>query len=134
MNRYLVVKNLLWVLLFIGFCAVLYGLFIVLDGNQKGAWLSFFWFCIFMAIVGPVTVWMIDSTETLPAYLGLLAVAETDLCPEGVIRFKDGEKRSATTSSPPIYKGEEVTVTKVRDKGKTLIVGRANPPIERPNT
>lgn len=124
-------KSLIWILLFVGFCSVVYGVFILIDRSHSPSWVTFFALCIFVVVVGPLVSWMIDSTGSISAYLGALAVAHTDLSPEGIIRFEDGETRTAISHGPSIFKGEEVTVTEVRDKGEVLVVGRANPPAEK---
>lgn len=130
------INNWLWNIIFLGISLFFYFVIAYLNDIEGFSIRLFLVIFATLYVTGPLFTWIVDSTGTgsLPAYLGKLAVAETDISPEGIVRFKDGEKCQAISSNSPIYKGEEVTVTEVRDKGKTLIVGRANPPIERPNT
>lgn len=122
------INNWLWILIFFGVCLFFYFVVAYFNDIEGFSFKLFLATCALIYITGPLVTWMIDSTESLPAYLGELAVAETDISPEGTIRFKDGEKRLAISHGPSIFKGEEVTVTEVREKGKILVVGRANPP------
>ena len=120
-----------WLLIFLGLCLVVYLVAAHFSGVEGFSLKLFLITFGLLFITGPLVIWMVDSTDLLPANLGELAVAETDLAPEGTIRFKDGEVRKAISCGPTIFEGEEVTVTEVKENGKVLVVGRANPPGER---
>lgn len=121
-------SNWFWFLVFLGLCLIVYLVAAHLSGVEGFSLKLFLISFGLLFTTGPLAIWIVDSTDLLPANLGELAVAETDLSPEGTIRFKDGEVRKAISFGPTIFKGEEVTVTEVKENGKILVVGRANPP------
>ncbi|HWQ27440.1 MAG TPA: nodulation protein NfeD [Dehalococcoidia bacterium] len=117
-------------------CLILGGLFLTDTTNpdfQVSRWLVYG----FGIVAGGFLLLLINAiirTRRMPAYVGgqamvgSVAVARSDLDPQGIV-FLKGERWRAVAEDGPIREGERVTITDVR--GLTLTVRRAEPADER---
>lgn len=113
-------------------CLILGGLFLTDTANpdfQVSRWLVYG----FGTVAGGFLLLLMNAiirTRRMPAYVGgqamvgSVAVARSDLNPQGIV-FLKGERWRAVAEDGPIHEGERVTVTDVR--GLTLTVRRAGP-------
>lgn len=117
-------------------CLILGGLFLTDTTNpdfQVSRWLVYG----FGIAAGGFLLLLINAiirTRRMPAYVGgqtmvgSVAVARSDLDPQGIV-FLKGERWRAIAENGPIREGERVTITDVR--GLTLTVRRAKPTAEQ---